>query len=319
MTTTRVVHSERVRRNVASLAPPALLVWLSLAEWKILERLSYAHPPSVEFVVESVRGVLAGTPVTKAWAQRLLAPFLVSLLGGATQIAVERFAILMVVAGNLLLYALLRRKGLSLPRALLGIAVFGLARILLAYKLEYPWDGVDVLVFFAFGAWASRGGALLPIVPLLVVGAFNHETILYVPLWYLLVGERRQRLVAVGIGAALATIIAVTRAIRYVGQPNLPGQVFDTPTPVVENHLHVAHNLRQLFVEDWTAGRAHISTAFLVATAAFAWLARRAETRAPAVWTLVVLGSVVAFGFVNETRLYLVPLAFWMAYAWRDR
>ena len=304
---------------MASLAPPALVVWLSLAEWKILERLSYSHPPSVEFVVESVRGVLAGTPVTKAWAHRLLAPFFVSLLGGATQVDVERFAIVMLVASNLLLYALLRRRGLSLTGALLGIVAFGLGHMLLAYKLEYPWDGVDLLVFFAFGAWASRGGRLLPLLPLLVLGAFNHETILYVPLWYLLVGTRRDRLTAAAVAAALATVIAITRAVRYVGQPNLPGQVFDTPTPIVENHLHVTHNLRQLFVDDWISGRAHISTSFLAATAAFVWLARRTETRAPALWSLVVLASIVAFGFVNETRLYLVPLAFWIAYAWRDR
>lgn len=319
MATTRVVHSERVRRNVASVAPPALLVWLSFAEWKILERLSYSHPPSVEFVVESVRGVLAGTPVSKTWAHRVVAPTLVSLLGGATPAAVERLAVITLVASNLLLYALLRRRGLSLAGALSGVATFVLARFLLAYKLEYPWDGIDVLVFFTFGAWAATGRSLLFLVPLLAFGAFNHETILYVPLWYLLVGERKQRLVAVAVAAALAAVIAITRTIRYVGRPNLAGQVFETPTPIVENHLHFAHNVNQLFVEDWVSGRAHLSSGFLLATAGFVWLARRPETRAPAVWSLVVFGTIVAFGYVNETRHYLVLVAFWIAYAWRDR
>src|SRR5215467_9728680 len=53
------------------------LSWLSLAESKILERL-YADPASAGFVVESVRGVLAGTPVSKSWQHRFVGPLLVS-------------------------------------------------------------------------------------------------------------------------------------------------------------------------------------------------------------------------------------------------
>ncbi|MBX3186577.1 MAG: hypothetical protein KF819_06165 [Labilithrix sp.] len=308
-----------MRRIVAMAAPPVLLAWLSLAEWKIIERLLYADAASVGFVVESVRGVLAGTPVSKSWAHRVVAPLLVSLFGGANEAALERFAAGALVAANVLLFFCLRRRGVSLVGAAHGVVAFGLARFVLAYKLEYPWDGVDQLVFLTFGAWVARGGGLSRLAPLLVLGAFNHETILYVPLWYVLAGERKQRLAASGVAAAMATAIAITRAARYVGPPNLPGQVFEPPTPIVENHLHVAHNLRELFVRDWIAGRAHLSLAFFGATAAFVWLARRIETRVAAVWSLVVLGTVVAFGYVNETRHYLLLVAFWIAYAWRDR
>ena len=59
----------------------ALVAWLSVLEWKILERL-YADPSSREFVLESVRGVLAGTPVSRSWQHRFLAPLLVSALPG---------------------------------------------------------------------------------------------------------------------------------------------------------------------------------------------------------------------------------------------
>ncbi len=301
------------------LAPPALIAWLSLAEWRIFARLLYADEASVGFVVESVRGVLAGTPVWKGWAHRVVAPTLVSLLGGAEPAAIERFAALSLVAGNLLLYVLLRGRGVSIAGAASGVVAFGLARFVLAYKLEYPWDGVDVLLFLAFGALAARGRGLRHLAPLLLVGTFNHETILYVPLWYMLVGERRQRLAAVGAAAAMATAIAIARAVRYVGPPTLAGQVFEPSTPLLENPVHLAHNLRELFVRDWIFGRAHISFGFFAATAVFAWLARRPETRAAAVWSLLVLGTVVVFGYVNETRLYVVLVAFWIAYAWRDR
>lgn len=311
-----MVRLGRVQRFVALMAPPSLLVWLSLAEWKIFERLLFSHPPSVAFVVESVRGVLAGTPVFKAWSQRIVAPFLVSLLGGASQTAVERFFIIALVATNLLLYYLLRWRGLSIAGAATGTVVFGLGRFVLAYKLEYPWDGVDMVIFVAFGAWARMGGRILPLAPLLLLGAFNHETILYIPSWYVLAGDRKQRLVAAVTALGVGALIGITRAVRYVGQPDLPGQHFEAPTPLIANDLHVAHNLRELFVNDWLAGRAHVSAGFLAATALFVWLTRRRETRAQGVWSLVVLASIVAFGFVNETRLYLVLAAFWIAYAW---
>ena len=300
---------------------------LSLAEWKILARL-YADPPSLAFVVESVRGVLAGTPVSKSWAHRLLAPLLVALLGGPNGEAVLLFTGLALLAANGLLFVLLRWRGVSRSGAALGVTAFGLARLVLAYKLEYPWDGVDQLVFLAFGAWAARGGGLWRFVPILAVGTLNHETILYVPLYYLIgalvglphatSGMRR----ALSAGAALGVVAAAVaglRALRYVGQPALPGQVFEPPTPLVENHLHVAHNLEQLFVRNWSAGRMHVSVGLLVAIAVLAGLARKPGRRVAALWSLVVIGSILAFGYVNETRHYVILVAFWIAYAWRDR
>ena len=304
----------------ARLVAFASLLWLSLAEWKILERL-YADPASRAFVAESVRGVLARTPVSKSWSHRFVAPWLVSALGGASAEGTARFAALTLFAANGLLFVLLRRRGVRVGVASVAALAFGLARLVLAYKLEYPWDGVDQLVFLAFGAWAASGGSLVgrwPVLPLLLIGAFNHETILYVPLWYLLGPDRRDRAAGVIAGAAIAAIVGVTRALAYVGPPALPGQVFEPPTPLVENHLHVAHNLEQLFVANWTHGRVHVSVGFLSASALLAWRALRAasaEARRAAAWSLVVLGTVVAFGYVNETRHYVVLVAFWAAFA----
>lgn len=300
------------------------IAWLSLAEWKILTRL-YADPPSLAFVVESVRGVLAGTPVSKSWAHRVLSPLLVALLGGAKDEAVLLFTGLALFAANGLLFVLLRWRGVSRFGAALGLISFGLLRIVLAYKLEYPWDGVDQLVFLAFGAWAARGGGLFRFAPILVLGTLNHETILYVPLYYVISAlalpppRFQKALPACAALGVIAAAVAGLRALRYVGRPELPGQVFEDPTPLVENHLHVAHNLEQLFVRNWSAGRGHVSVGLVVAIAMLAALARKPGARVAALWSLVVIGSIVAFGYVNETRHYVVLGAFWIAHAWRDR
>ena len=294
----------------------ALVAWLSVLEWKILERL-YADPSSREFVLESVRGVLAGTPVSRSWQHRFLAPLLVSALPGGEASALERARLILLVAANLLLFALVVRRGdpgRAPTRALAVVVGYVAGHVLLAYKLEYPWDGVDQLVLLAFGAWVARERPLARFAPLLVVGALNHETILYVPLWYLLSRDRPR--VRDGILAA-AGVVGVALALRrafYRGRPNLPGQVYEQALPIADNHLHVAHNLRQLFVNDWTEGRAHVAVGFLGAVVAFGWACRAPRWRRAGAWSLVVLATIVAFGYVNETRHYLVLLAFWVAY-----
>jgi hypothetical protein len=293
----------------------AFVGWLSLAEWKALERLFATDPTSTPFVVESVRGVMAGTPISRSWQHRLLGPLLVTALGGADAEALARSALLLLAAANLLLFALLARRGASLVEAVRAVIVYGALRLVLAYKLEYPWDGIDQLLFLAFGAWVARGGSLRRWWPLLLVGLVNHETILYVPLWYLLRRNRRQIVEALVAAAVLGGGALALRQTFYRGAPALPGQVFEQPLPAIDNHFHVAHNLRQLFLYDWTEGRAHLAAGFFGAVGAFSWMCTRAELRRPGAWSLAVIATVMCFGYVNETRHYLVLLAFWMAYA----
>jgi hypothetical protein len=139
-----------------------------------------------------------------------------------------------------------------------------------------------------------------------------------VPLWYLLGRDRKEQIAAIGSAVAMAAVIVATRAAFYKGRPDLPGQMFETPAPIAENHLHVVHNLRALFAHNWIYGRAHVSVGFFAATATFVWMATRKETRRAALWSLAVLATIIGFGYVNETRHYLVLVAFWIAYAWRD-
>jgi hypothetical protein len=231
----------------------------------------------------------------------------------------------MVLAANLLLFALTKRRGGSRSEAMLAVVCFGFAHLVSTYRLEYPWDGIDVLLFMTFGDWAARRRALLPLAPLLLVGAFNHETVLYIPLWYLLApldhdepvaGRTRRLALAAATTAALAAVIALVRQLFYVGRPDLPGQEFEAITPIIENHLHVRHNLSNLLLGNWVAGRAHISLALLATIALLIALARRTATRRAAVWTSCVMASIVCFGYVNETRHYLALFSFWFAYAW---
>jgi hypothetical protein len=309
-----------------------VLAWalgmLTLGEYRLFERLLFQDRPEYEFVLSGVSGVLSGHPVSQSWQHRFLSPLLVAGLDwftGDRLASLKLFCGLLIGCANCLLFAILRRKGQSLPASLRGVACFGLGHLLLMYRLEYPWDDVDILLFLAFGYWAAQGRPLLWFCPLLVLGTLNHETALFVPFWYLLspFEERkptkalaRPLLGALAVAAAMALGIWLLREHFYLGRPVMPGQEFEQALPLVANHWHVRHNLRQFLIEDWRSGRAFISLGLLAALGALFWLiARERHTRA-ALWSLCVIASIIAFGYVNETRHYLMLLAFWFGYAW---
>jgi hypothetical protein len=312
---------------------------LTASEFRIFERLLFQILADYGFSLESVSGVLSGRPVLKSWAHRVLAPFVVDRLGalvGDRLLALELFFAASLLSANALLFLLLRKKGLPQTASFLGVALFGLARLLLVYKLEYPWDDVDSLIFMGFGYWASEDKGLVPFLPVVALGVFNHETILYVPAWYLISAFVRETAAPADtapiqsrhavprpnlLAAALTAVVVVgavvaLRAHFYVGRPDLPNQLFVDPTPVIANQTNLAHNLRQLFVEDWLHVRFPIAAAFFAAIGTLAYLATRGIRRVAALWSLGVLASILCFGYVNETRHYLPLVAFWFAYAW---
>jgi len=304
----------------------AALAWLSLAEWKIFERLLFDRPADYEFVIKNVHGILAGTPVFKATQQRVLGPLAVvglEKLTGDPVSALKLWISLMLGAANLLLFALLRRAGVDGWRALAAVVGLGFAHIVTSYTLEYPWDGIDVLLFLTFGWWVARGGGIAASIPLFAIGAFNHESVLYMPLWFLLApldGEApslpgpRSRLTAQGrakkqLAGAFAALVILAAVILFVraklcATPDLPAQ-----------EIHVLHNARNLLAGNWTAGRAHLSAGVLSAIALLGWLAlKRPPLRRAAVWSLCAIGAIGCFGYTNETRLYLPLIAFWIPY-----
>ncbi|HEY1532517.1 MAG TPA: hypothetical protein VGF76_00820 [Polyangiaceae bacterium] len=312
-----------------------VLAWvigmLTLGEYRLFERLLFQDRGEYEFVLSGVSGVLSGRPVSQSWQHRFLSPLLVAALDSLTSdrfASLKLFCALLLGCANCLLFAILRRKGQSLPASLLGVACFGLAHLLLLYRLEYPWDDLDILLFLAFGYWAAQGRSLLWFCPLLVLGTLNHETALFVPLWYLLgpfeerrplKAQARTLLGALAVAAAMALAIWLLREHFYLGRPLMPGQVFEEPLPVVANHWHVRHNLRQFLIEDWVSGRAFISLglcATLLTLSRLIWLEKQVRA---ALWSLCVIASIIAFGYVNETRHYLMLLAFWFGYAWPPR
>jgi hypothetical protein len=274
------------------------------------------------------REPLCSRPVPR---QRVLAPAFVVAIERVTKsplAALEVFFRLSVFVLNFLLFHLLRRKGASELAAAVGVTAFGLARVLLTYRLEYPWDEVDLLLFATFGYAASRNRSLGSVALLLLVGTLNHETVLYIPLWYMIaatmehpaagapVRRLRNFSFAAAVAAGVAGSILWMRRAIVVRAPRISGEMPETSGPISTNEFHLRHNLEQFLVHNWAGGRAFISIA--LSTAVFGlWVCRRRdEYRVAAWWSLSVIGAVFCFGYINETRLYLCLLVFWTTFAW---
>ncbi|HWA77757.1 MAG TPA: hypothetical protein VG937_35720 [Polyangiaceae bacterium] len=304
-----------------------LFALLTVAEARLIVGALLRNRDQVAFVLHNASAILAGTPVWKSSQHRLLGPALLRVLEPLIRdpaLALGWLLGLGILAENLLLWRLFRREGSGRAVAFASIATFGLLHFLSLYKLEYPWDSLDVLLFTGFGYWASLQARLRVLLPLVLLGLFNHETVLYVPLWCALAvtdsalsPTRRQRELLWGVIGLVATIagILLLREVLYVGPASLPAHAIDSATPWLANPLHLRHNLRQFWIENWGAGRAWISVSLLLALWVLlaAVCKRRPETRA-ALWSLLVLLTVFCFGYVNETRLYLPLFAFWFGY-----
>jgi hypothetical protein len=306
--------------------PLLLLLLLTLGEYWLFRCLLFANRDQTGFVLANLDGILTGTPVWKASQHRVLAPLLVSALERLAGPPVDALACFMglgLLAENALLFWALRSGERSPTRALCGVAALGFAHVVLSHRLEYPWDSIDLFVFTAFGCWAATRGKLWLLIPLLLVGCVNHETALYIPLWCALArfdhslppARRKHEQLAAGVGFVLAAAgIFLLREVLYVGPANLADRVPERVPPWLENPIHLSHNLRQFLWLNWRTGHAVVSASLLIAGVACALSIRAGQHARAALWSLAVLGSVFVFGYVNETRLYLAPVAFWFGY-----
>ncbi len=305
------------------------LALLSAAELRLFMRLLFEDTRQYGFVVDNLRGILAGKPAFPAFQHRLLgagAWWLLERITGDSVLALELLTGLLLTAANFVAFEMARRRGACAKIAFKFAALLGLARLLVVYRLEYPWDGVDVLLFLSFGYLARANRTSWCLAALGAVGVLNHETVLYVPLWYALcaldrnrvASERKLALRLALTGLPMLVCIWALRAALYKGRPSWANGSAEDVGSAIANPFHLGHNLRQLFVRNWESEKAVISLAFLATVAVLGVRLRDPRARTAVLWTLCVLACIVCFGYVNETRLYLAPIAFWFGYASRS-
>ncbi len=281
--------------------------------------------------MEAAQGVVAGTPHWRVFQSRVLAPYAIQgmeRLLGSYGAAYKAFCAGALVAAGYLAWTLGRRVGGTLRSAGLGLLLFHVAfAFLLSRPWLYAWDYVGAILFLLFVHFVASGRAWPWFAALCAVAAFNRESAYFIALWMLLDPVMRhfapardgaprapfnRGMAAAGAvclvgSAAVVEGLRRTLLVRELG-PELfakaPGQAG------AYAHLQLRDNLT-VIREQFGYQSPLLLFVGLIAVLSVA-LARREPRRYAALGVvhLVVLGSLLVFGVVQESRIYieLIPM-----------
>jgi hypothetical protein len=326
-------HGRASRR----LARAACAVAIAAAQFRLLVLLL---GPRYRLSVEAAEGVLRGEPHWRVYQNRLLGPWLVEILepaAGSFERAHALVSIALLAVAGYVLLAFLERVHRDPARAhaawlagsFLVVCCFGRDWL-------YVWDLVDLLVFVVWNALVVTGARWPAHAALVAVAIWNRETALFVAAWMAvdpplrwLAARRdvpRPRLdvprMAAGLalvagGVALVETLRSTLLVRETG-PDLVGAVAGAGPSV---HVMLAQNASALAAA-FSSFRFTLSFLVPVALVLFLVLCVRVARRDPtrnaglALIHASIVASLVVFGILFETRIYLPLVPFVAFHLW---
>jgi hypothetical protein len=298
-----------------------VVLLISLAVYQILR---YIYAPHWQEMTDVSFGILSGTPDWLAYQNRLLAPWLISLISLAGFSAVSSlkiFVLLAVIAEFFLLFFLLTKSGVEDREAFGGVLAFSLLFLFIQGFSLYPWDFLDLLFFSLFGWGVFQRKSPFFFIVLFLVAIANRESGLFIGLYLLLDGfefdpaaSLGKKLRVISKQKLIAGVVLIGLGILYVGAVrNLlfisqPGGFLDNKHAALGNHINVIKNLHILLVDNFTNANV-LHSVFLLGSLGYALSFLRHEWKAVLVY-LVMTSSVLVFGLVNESRLYAFLLPF---------
>ncbi|NOH03792.1 MAG: hypothetical protein HND47_18420 [Chloroflexi bacterium] len=303
---------------------PTLLFVVLMTSLVVYQVVRQLYDPYWQALADTSFGILSGTPDWLAYQNRLLAPYLISLISltGISQVsALKVFVLLAVTAQNFLLFFLLQKSKAAGRTAAVGVLAFSLMFLFIQEYSLYPWDFVDLILFslFAWGVFARK--PLFYFVILFFVTILNRESALFISLFMMFdafefsgsapssgkpILKSKAKLVT-GLLLTLAGILYVT-AVRQFLFVSQPGGFSDSRHEWLGNHFNLPENLSALFIENLS--NLHIlNSLFLLGSTAYVFSFARREWKAVLLYAAMVV-NILIFGVVNENRLYGILLPF---------
>ncbi|MBV8756856.1 MAG: hypothetical protein JO257_06270 [Deltaproteobacteria bacterium] len=271
---------------------------------------------------ESVKasfGVVLGQPHWRIYQSRVLGPYLVDSLRHVLPSPVSAFTFVGIVA--LFVAGLLAcRLGNRLAgeqgawRALL--LMHGVFACLLTRPWLYIWDYLDLVVFLAFVVFVVEKRPTWWFAALCLVGMLNHEIAMFIGLWLVIDGVLRRAWVRAGVGVACVAaglaLIDMLRSALLIEETG-PKIFVDAPKALGSSfYFTLPHNLWEagLIVRHWDYRVLFLVIVFVFVLPVIAWWVaqRNAEWRSLALMNVAMLGSLLLFGILIETRIYIVMI-----------
>ncbi len=318
----------------------AVATGLALAQFRLIV---FVFGDQYGRCLDAAHGVVVGKPHWRIYQSRILSPYLIDTLSKVLPdylAAHVAFSIAALAVAGVLAWRLAARVGG--PRAgALGLVVFHLTfALLLAKPWLYAWDYVDAIVFLVFLDFVVAERPWKHFVVLCAIGVLNHEIANFIALWLILDplvrwwSQRADKkpLAWQPVVAGAVTLVGSFVVVELLRRALLVEQIgpkifFDAPAEIGSSFYFTlgknAQLLAQIFSR-WDYSLPYLAPLFVVTCIALAlWLGRREPVRfgALALTHVLLVGSLLAFGILLETRIYvvLIPLVVLAAaYATRD-
>ncbi len=263
--------------------------------------------------VEAAHDVLLGRPHWRVYQSRVLSPYLIDTLTplfGSFLAAHVFVSIVALILAGLMAWRIGHRIA-GTRGGLTGLLVFHASfAMLLSRPWLIAWDYIDALVFLIFLDFVLTDRSWRWFVGLFAVAIVNHEIALFIPVWLVCDGlvRRDRRRALIGLTSLVSGILILETLRRLLLVEEMGPTIFlDAPKHAGGSfHFRLFDNLARLAYGD---SQMLVVGVFLLGVLAIAgWLAWQDPTRflGLALMQLALIGSLLTFGVVQETRLYVV-------------
>lgn len=289
--------------------------------------------------VEAAYGVATGHPFWRTFQSRVLGPYAIKALalGSAHyyMAAYIFFHIVTMAVAAFLCWRLGRTYGGSERSGLFALELFIFFFLLLmSPPWLYPWDFLDIIVFFVFIDFVLADRPLAWFVGLFAVAIWNRDSADFIALWLILdplartlYGRRyahakvpldwRRMLAGASCIVAGLIIAAVLKRALLIQEmsmviptdtPLTPGAAYNFVLPInIEILTHEFFTVRVMFAVAFIAAAIFLGARF----------ARRDPERHLGLYLteLALVAAALFFGIINELRIFLVLMPFVVASA----
>jgi hypothetical protein len=251
--------------------------------------------------------------------------------------ALDGFVAGMIVAKNFFCLVLLTRYSRSIMKAAAGTILGSLLFVLLSHQWLYMWDLFE-LIFFCYLAYAMFNGKKLTVVFFLVylLALANRESAAFFGVWLLCRvaanwlcdgrikwGEAFGGVAMVGVAVVYVLVLRQTLLVESTFGHEVGGTWGNMPIQAENHEIHQAFGNHLLVLENAVTFVKNLASthfyvdAYVVALAWHAWILgwcglRRRDPQLTAIgmFNLLLLGCVLNFALINETRLFLICVPF---------
>ncbi len=320
-----IAYVENVSRS--RLGNAALALGLALAQFRLI---AWIFGSQYEQCVAAAQGVLDGRPHWRIYQSRVLAPYIIKALAQVMPSFLSAhilYSILALFACGLVAMRIGDRVA-GRAGAIAALLAFHLTfACLLARPWLYAWDFLDAFVYLALVeiVVANRPWKYAALV--LAIGILNHEVANFIAIWIIadpvvrwLAKGRQQPLavkqVAAGAALFVGSFVVVELLRRMLFIEAIGPKIFRDAPPDLGSSFYftLGHNVDTLgqLVTHFDYAMSQLVPVFVLACIAYAvrlgWRERE-QFGGLALAFLALIASLLTFGVLLETRIYVVLIA----------